>query len=125
MDVDPAAAQVGLDDEGDAGDLDGHGLGVDLAAHAHAEGLGDEDGIGIARGEVGLGEAIERRLAGGLVHREVVALLEPGLEAELDLPGVGEPEGADLGLELLGHGAVPALDGARAPRSRRACCGGA
>ena len=52
------------------------------------------------------------RLAGGLVHREVIALLEPGLEAELDLPTVSEAQGADLGLELLGDGAVPALDGA-------------
>jgi hypothetical protein len=81
VDVDPAAAQVGLDHERDALDLDGHRLGVDLAAHADAEGLGDEDGIGITRGEVGLGEPIQRRLVGDLVHREVVALLEPGLEA--------------------------------------------
>jgi hypothetical protein len=85
-----------------------------LAAAAHAEGLGDEDGIGIARGEVGLGEAIERGLAGRLVDREVVALLEPGLEAELNLAVIAEAEGPDLGLELLDDGAIPALDGAAA-----------
>lgn len=31
------------------------------------------------------------------MHGQVVALLQPGLEAQLDLPGLGEPQGADLG----------------------------
>jgi hypothetical protein len=57
VDLDPAAAQMRLDDEGDAVDLDGHRLRVRPAADTHAEGLGDEDGIGIARGEVERGEA--------------------------------------------------------------------
>jgi hypothetical protein len=48
------------------------------------------------------------------VDREVIALLEPGLEAEMDLSVVVEAEGTDLGLELLDDGAIPSLDGAAA-----------
>jgi len=45
------------------------------------------------------------------VEREVVALLEPGLEAELDLAAGVEAQGPDLGLERLDGGAMPELDG--------------
>ena len=44
----------------------------------------------------------------------MIALLEPGLEAEMDLSVVVEAEGTDLGLELLDDGAIPSLDGAAA-----------
>ena len=47
VDVDPAAAQVRLDQEGDALDLDGGGLGMDPAADPDPEGLGDQPRIGI------------------------------------------------------------------------------
>jgi hypothetical protein len=50
----------------------------------------------------------------GLVHRQVVALLEPGLEAELDLPAIVQPQGPELRLELLDDGPIPPLDGAAA-----------
>ena len=114
MHVDPAAAQVRLDHKGDPLDVDGGGLGVHAAADPDPEGLGDQPRIGIARGKVGLGEAIQRRLARGLVHGEVVALLKPGLEPELDFLEVGQAQGPDLGLDLLGDGAIPAFDGAAA-----------
>ena len=65
-------------------------------------------------GGIVLGETIERGPGGGLVDREVIALLEPSLEAELDLSVVDEAEGTDLGLELLDDGAIPSLDGAAA-----------
>jgi hypothetical protein len=40
----------------------------------------------------------------------LTTLLEPGLEAELDLPVIAQPHRADFGLELLDDGAIPALD---------------